>query len=119
MTICLGWDQLEVLPTHGMRILPKISNYQVTLNALISHASSSMYSIFLWITLFERIFSDTHKFGMPAESFSAYRLSNVEVKGQYFTINVNSRNAETIANTLKKYTTIYSRTSMARTPLGP
>ena len=98
MSISLGWDQLEVLPTHDMRILPKISNFQATLNALISHACSSMYNIFLWITLFERIFSHTHKFGIPAESFSAYRLSNVEVKGQNFTINVNSRNAEDIAN---------------------
>ena len=45
--------------------------------------------------------------GIPAESFSAYKLraSNVDEKGQYFTTNVIFSNV-VIANTLTKYTTI-------------
>ena len=66
------------------------------------------------------IFSDTHLTGIPVESFSACNFkkklhaSNADVKGQYFTINVNSRNVVAIANTLIKYTKWFGETCLVK-----
>ena len=64
----------------------------------------------IYVILRKNIVSDTHRFGIPVESFSANNLSkkktlraqNADVKGQYFTTNVNSLNVVAIANTLTK-----------------